>query len=63
MYDIIGDIHGHAEALEALLYKMAYKESGGVWQHPERKVIFVPNYFDRQASNGIVDMSNFIPPQ
>ncbi len=47
MYDIIGDIHGHAEALKALLFKLGYNASGGVWQHPNRKVIFVGDYIDR----------------
>ncbi len=47
MYDLIGDIHGHATALKALLRKMDYREKGGVWQHPERKAIFVGDYIDR----------------
>jgi hypothetical protein len=47
MYDLIGDIHGHAEALKQLLHKMDYREKGGVWQHPSRKVIFVGDYVDR----------------
>jgi hypothetical protein len=47
MYDIIGDIHGHAEALKQLLNKMDYKENNGVWQHPQRKAIFVGDYIDR----------------
>ncbi len=47
MYDIIGDIHGHAEALKELLIKLAYQSIRGVWQHPERKVIFVGDYIDR----------------
>ena len=47
MYDIIGDIHGHAAALKELLYKMNYKEVNGVWLHPGRKVIFVGDYIDR----------------
>jgi hypothetical protein len=47
MYDLIGDIHGHAEALKQLLHKMDYREKGGVWQHPSRKVIFVGDYIDR----------------
>jgi hypothetical protein len=37
MYDIIGDIHGHAEPLKQLLQKMNYKEEEGVWQHLNRK--------------------------
>jgi hypothetical protein len=47
MYDIIGDIHGHASALKELLHKMDYKEINNVWQHPGRKVIFVGDYIDR----------------
>ncbi|WP_417521849.1 metallophosphoesterase [Marinobacter sp.] len=47
MYDLIGDIHGHASELKALLTKMDYQEVGGVWQHPERKVIFLGDFVDR----------------
>ena len=47
MYDIIGDIHGHAEPLKRLLRKMGYQEADGVWQHSSRKVIFVGDYIDR----------------
>ncbi len=47
MYDIIGDIHGHASKLKELLHKMNYKEVNSVWQHPGRKVIFVGDYIDR----------------
>ncbi len=47
MYDLIGDIHGHAEALKQLLQKMGYREVNGVWQHENRKVIFVGDYIDR----------------
>jgi hypothetical protein len=47
MYDIIGDIHGHASALTALLQKMNYKKVNEVWQHEGRKVIFVGDYIDR----------------
>ena len=47
MYDLIGDIHGHASELAALLAKMDYVEKGGVWQHPERKVIFLGDFVDR----------------
>lgn len=46
-YDIIGDIHGHAEALEALLHKMGYRVSHGCWRHPGRQVIFVGDFIDR----------------
>lgn len=47
MYDLIGDIHGHAAPLKALLEKLAYVEIDGVWQHPERQVIFLGDFVDR----------------
>ncbi|MFL1455416.1 metallophosphoesterase [Marinobacter sp. GN3S48] len=47
MYDLIGDIHGHATELKSLLTKMDYEEIEGVWQHPERKVIFLGDFVDR----------------
>lgn len=46
-YDIIGDIHGHAEALKALLHSMDYRESKGAWRHPERQAVFVGDFIDR----------------
>lgn len=47
MYDLIGDIHGYATELKALLTKMDYQEVDGVWQHPERKVIFLGDFVGR----------------
>jgi len=48
MYDLIGDIHGYATELKALLTKMDYQEIDGVWQHPdERQVIFLGDFVDR----------------
>lgn len=47
MYDLIGDIHGYATELKALLTKMDYCEIDGVWQHPTRTVIFVGDFVDR----------------
>ncbi len=47
MYDLIGDIHGHSTELKALLAKMGYQEIDGIWQHPERKVIFLGDFVDR----------------
>jgi predicted MPP superfamily phosphohydrolase len=47
MFDIIGDIHGHAAELKSLLTRMDYKEQNGVWQHPSRKAIFVGDLIDR----------------
>ena len=48
MYDIIGDIHGHADKLEILLLKLGYKRVNGVYKHPQnRKVAFLGDFIDR----------------
>jgi hypothetical protein len=46
-YDLIGDIHGHANELIDLLEKMDYSLVNGVYHHPERTVIFLGDYIDR----------------
>lgn len=48
-YDIIGDIHGQANALEALLSRLGYRERAGVRRYPggTRRAIFVGDYIDR----------------
>lgn len=46
-YDIIGDLHGHADALTVLLRKMGYREDAGVWGHPGRQAVFVGDFIDR----------------
>jgi hypothetical protein len=46
-YDLIGDLHGHADELEALLVKMDYKEKGGIWRHAERTAVFLGDFIDR----------------
>ena len=46
-YDIIGDIHGHADALEALLTKLGYIIVNGIYQHEKHKVIFLGDFIDR----------------
>ncbi len=47
-YDIIGDIHGHADELRSLLATLGYKNGGGTCRHPDgRKVIFLGDYIDR----------------
>ncbi|MEX1111655.1 MAG: metallophosphoesterase [Chthoniobacterales bacterium] len=46
-WDIIGDIHGQAGKLEALLGLLGYIESNGVYRHPERRVLFLGDYIDR----------------
>jgi hypothetical protein len=46
-YDIIGDIHGHADRLEALLKNLGYAIRNNAWRHPSRTVIFVGDFVDR----------------
>lgn len=46
-FDVIGDVHGHAEPLERLLGKLGYQETGGVYGHPERQAVFVGDLIDR----------------
>jgi hypothetical protein len=47
MYDLIGDIHGHADELVRLLEMLGYRRARGVYQHPERRVIFLGDFIDR----------------
>ncbi|MDT3679250.1 MAG: metallophosphoesterase [Burkholderiaceae bacterium] len=46
-YDIVGDVHGHADKLEQLLARMGYRKIAGTWRHPERQAIFVGDFIDR----------------
>lgn len=46
-YDVIGDVHGHADKLVALLYEMDYRCVDGVWRHPDRVAVFVGDLIDR----------------
>jgi hypothetical protein len=46
-YDLVGDIHGHADALHRLLGRLDYIETNGVFRHRERKMIFVGDFIDR----------------
>jgi hypothetical protein len=66
-YDVIGDIHGHADELHALLEKLGYENRKGTHTHPEgRKVVFLGDYIDRgpqirevlQTVRGMVDSGN-----
>ena len=47
MYDMIGDIHGHADELVELLEMLDYRKSEGVYGHPERQAIFLGDFIDR----------------
>ena len=46
-YDVIGDIHGYADALRRLLIKLGYTEVDGAFRHESRKAIFVGDFVDR----------------
>ncbi|MGH8274953.1 MAG: metallophosphoesterase [Terriglobia bacterium] len=58
-YDVIGDIHGQAGPLEALLHKLGYRERWGIWRYPgqRRQAIFVGDYIDRNPkARGVIDI-------
>ncbi|MCA9047642.1 MAG: metallophosphoesterase [Planctomycetaceae bacterium] len=47
MYDIIGDIHGHADELVELLTTLGYSEETSCFRHPSRKAVFCGDFIDR----------------
>lgn len=47
MYDLIGDIHGHADALLELLEDLGYEEDNRVYRHKKRQAIFLGDFIDR----------------
>lgn len=49
--DVIGDIHGRAGELEALLKNMGYEQRAGAYRHPERAVLFLGDLIDRGPQN------------
>lgn len=67
-FDILGDIHGHANDLKDLLTALGYTIVNGVYQHATRKVLFVGDYIDRGKNvvevlaivKGMVDTGNAI---
>ena len=46
-FDVIGDVHGHADRLRNLLARMGYTERHGVWAHPDRTAVFLGDLIDR----------------
>lgn len=38
-YDLVGDIHGHADPLHRLLDRLGYEEVEGIFQHPVRQMV------------------------
>jgi Calcineurin-like phosphoesterase len=49
-FDVIGDVHGEFGKLVALLSKLGYSDSGGIWRHHSRKAVFVGDLIDRGAN-------------
>jgi len=48
-FDIIGDVHGYADDLEALLLRLGYRAGSGGYSHPDedRRAVFVGDFVDR----------------
>ena len=47
-YDIIGDVHGQAGKLNALLFKLGYRRIDGTYRHPlSRVALFLGDLIDR----------------
>ncbi len=46
-YDVIGDIHGHADELKELLHLMGYAFVDGCHRHPSRTALFLGDFIDR----------------
>ena len=47
MYDIIGDVHGHAILLKELLLELGYTKTETGYAHPDRKAVFVGDFINR----------------
>ena len=45
-YHIIGDVHGHADKLEALLRKLGYQHRSGAWRNAGHTAVFVGDLID-----------------
>ncbi len=46
-FHIIGDIHGQAGKLKALLHQLGYEQRQGAYRHPGARAIFVGDFIDR----------------
>ncbi len=58
-YDIIGDIHGQAGKMKALLKKLGYRVKDGAYRHPDgRQVLFLGDLIDRGPEQ--VEVINFV---
>lgn len=50
--DVIGDVHGRAEPLRALLERLGYRWRDAAYRHPWRTVMFLGDLVDRGADVG-----------
>ena len=46
-YGVIGDIHGHADKLHALLAHLGYADKGGEYKKASHTAVFVGDFIDR----------------
>jgi hypothetical protein len=54
-YDLIGDIHGHADVLTRLLIQLGYSQNkDGLYTHPNRMPVFLGDFIDRGAEQAHV---------
>ena len=51
-WDVIGDVHGRCGALRALLARLGYAETDGVFRHPVRRALFIGDLVDRGPDVG-----------
>lgn len=56
MYDVIGDIHGMAHKLDALLAQLGWRKSASGWSCDagDREILFLGDFIDRGPENGAV---------
>lgn len=50
-FDVIGDIHGFADALEQLLTHLGYQLRDGIYRHSDRRALFLGDFIDRGEQN------------
>jgi len=56
-YDVIGDVHGHVDALTRLLNQLGYRRVDGAYRHPSRRAVFVGDFIDRGPDSvGVVEL-------
>ena len=55
-YDVIGDVHGHAEQLEKLLEILGFRRRHRAWRHPDRTAVFVGDLIDRRPDQQLATL-------